>query len=222
MSNSSNQSKPAATSTKSKKSKLSSILLFVVLALLIAALAYDYGVARPAVEEAYAMIDEKSVEFDNDPDRVLTRGTIGDLLGRPADETTENGTSTVDVYRWTSGLLFKTHNLYVSYKRTGGADIFFRLEKFGFEPEVPSGDAPDEQRGTAAISNRLPDNLPADDESEEKREIPPFESVDRNSDGKLNAAEMPEVEEADADGDGTVSKAEYEDYMRWTPEVEGN
>lgn len=216
MSNTSNENKPAA------KSKGSSIFLFVLLAIMIVALAYDYGVARPAVEEAYALVDEKSLEFENDPNRVLTRGTVGELLGRPADETIENGTSTVDVYQWTSGLLFKKHDLYVSYKRTGGNDVFFRLEKFGYEPEVPTGDAPMEPRSTAAISDRLPDNMPSDDQPDQEREIPPFESLDRNSDGQLDQGEMPEVEEADADGDGVVSKAEYEEYMQWTPDDEGN
>lgn len=192
---------PAQTASRSKAS---SFVLYVLLAVMLAALAYDYGVARPAVEKAYALVDEKAAEYDNDPDKSLGREEVAELLGRPADDTFDNGTSTVDVYQWRSGLLFRNHDLYVSYKNVGGNDVFFRLEKFGFETEVPSGEAPIE------TSPPLDADTETGDEAQPKTS---FDEIDENQDGMLTVDEFEDFSQADADGNGSVSKEEYEKFI---------
>jgi len=217
--------------TAKPSSKGRTTLLLVVLGLMCAALAYDYRIARPAVEEAFAKIESRSTELNKTPDQFLAKEEVQELIGKAPSETFEDGTSIVEVYSWMSGLPVRSHKLFVAYKPYQEQDIFFRMEKFGYEREpepVSVGELPEAgttggESGTptSAISTSLPeggDEAMEDDAPTERKPPPSFESTDKDGDGKLSASEFPEMDEADENGDGSVDQEEYEAYFSQTEE----
>lgn len=117
----------------SKRSKL----LIAILAILLAALGYDYVVARPSVDSAYDKIAERSVAVNADTTQMFTDSDVRELLGRePARTFNDADGDRVEVYSWRAGLPFRTHDLFVVYKSNDGRQMFYRHAKFAYETSV--------------------------------------------------------------------------------------
>ncbi|MEM8910675.1 MAG: hypothetical protein AAGC97_02820 [Planctomycetota bacterium] len=208
------------------------IALAIVLVLLLVALVYDYGVARPSVNQAYDAVMAKFQDA-NLSAVTLTRGEVESLLDRPSSETFSDGANTVDVYQWASGLPLKHHDLFVVYRPGTDSDEFVRHFKFAYEPggsmQVATAEALLTERvgrenstdsaaaptmtkiadGSGTKSVAVPETSAADPTS-----LPPFAELDGNEDGVLEASEWPDqyksiLKSMDADGDGTVDAKEF-------------
>jgi len=111
------------------------ILLFLF-GLTLFALWYDYRVARVKVETAYEKILALNTTSVNAGvgNAAMTNLDVQETLGCLPSETYPEGLYTVEVYRWTAGLPFKTHNYYAVYlKGRTGNKLFFNTHfKFGF------------------------------------------------------------------------------------------
>ncbi|MEM9643454.1 MAG: hypothetical protein AAF989_00560 [Planctomycetota bacterium] len=126
----SGSAKQAAAPPKSNKRQL---ILLGLLGVMLAALAYDFKVARAEVDKAYEAIEARNLQLMSDGAAMFTKEEIRNIVGFEPSETFEAGTSKVDVFAWQSGLPFRKHKLYVSYKPFKGEEIFFQQDKYTFE-----------------------------------------------------------------------------------------
>jgi hypothetical protein len=217
----------------SKRSKL----LIVILVVLLAALAYDYVVARPNVDSAYDRIAEKSVEVNANTTEVFTDADVQELLGRKPSRTFNDvDGDRVEVYSWRAGLPFRTHDLFVVYKPNEGRQLFYRHAKFAYESSVDvspitgtrvvevgdidemteeeyeqammgGGGGGDDTAGGAEGGSR----------GDARGRMDPaamFEERDSDGDGQLKGDEIPDrarenMEEIDTDKDGAISNQEW-------------
>lgn len=210
------------------------IALSIVFVLLLAALIYDYGVARPSVNQAYDAILTQFQDANLSASS-LTRSEIESIVNRPAVESFEDNGQTVDVYQWASGLPLKNHNLYVVYRTVGEDDVFVRHFKYSFDPsdrmqartadDLIADRAEKSGREGAETSLRRATNASAmaaaksDDKSSSATEIPSdalpkFAELDTNEDGILERSEWPEsfqdqLESLDVNGDGQIDPTEF-------------
>jgi len=137
MSDSSPSPEQASVSEQNAQHKGSSkrlVLLIGVLALGLAAFAYDRMIARPAVEAAYTAIIDSNQEMNRNTTEILTNDAVQKLIGKTPAETfqDENG-DTVEVYKWRAGMPIRTHDLFAVYKQSGDKLMFFRVAMGKYE-----------------------------------------------------------------------------------------
>jgi len=123
-------------------------ILLGVLALLIAALAYDFRVARPQVDELADKLDTRNLEINRDPEMKFTPDEVRRVIGFEPSDTFADGVSKVEAYAIQSGLPFRKHYLYVTYKPFKGEEIFYKLEKFAYEENEIKGNLIANDEGT--------------------------------------------------------------------------
>jgi hypothetical protein len=124
---------PAETTTPAAPSrgKLRQVILFSLLAVMLAAFAYDYRVARPRVEEAYKQIVELNDATNSMAMANPTLNTdIHREISRTPSRTYTDGPYRVEVFSWMAGLPFRSHNLYAIYTSNGNDLVFMRHYKF--------------------------------------------------------------------------------------------
>lgn len=115
----------------SNRGRLRQIILIGLLALMLAALAYDYRVARPSVERAFDQIVKLNDQMNLSADPTPTLNThIHKEIGRDPSWAYTEGPYRVEVFSWTAGLPFRTHDLYAVYVPNGNDLIFMRHYKF--------------------------------------------------------------------------------------------
>ncbi|TWT76646.1 hypothetical protein CA13_71430 [Planctomycetes bacterium CA13] len=127
-----------STTTETPSAKQSSsrrlLLLLGVLALMCGALAFDYKVARPSVQNAHDAVADLNVMHNAVPQfNVMTNQMVEEIVGKPPADTFKDGNYTVEVYSWQSGLPFRTYKLYAVYQTVGKNLMLFRLHKFNYE-----------------------------------------------------------------------------------------
>ncbi len=98
---------------KSKATMIRTSILIVILVLGIAALAYELTVARPQWNEA-----SETVGAWLDNNEFKTIDDVHKAIDKDPSETRTNDSFIMEKYEWRSGLLFKTHKLYVTYNAT--------------------------------------------------------------------------------------------------------
>ncbi len=109
-------------------------VLVGILGLGLVALAYDYAVARPAVETAYNAIAARSTEVNAKSTEVFTDSDVRKLIGKEPSKTFNDANGdVVEVFSWRSGLPIKTHDLFAVYKPNGGKNLFYRHAKYKYE-----------------------------------------------------------------------------------------
>ncbi|QDV11806.1 hypothetical protein CA51_16820 [Rosistilla oblonga] len=123
----------AATTTTAKPSRTRSYLLFGILGLMIIALAYDYKVARPNVEQAYEDLVAFNMQVNADPSDMVTPEMVAEMLGKTPTRTFKDMSDFVEVYSWRGGLFFKSHDLYVAYRVTPLGTLMARTSKFNYD-----------------------------------------------------------------------------------------
>ncbi|QEG01688.1 hypothetical protein Mal15_57660 [Stieleria maiorica] len=127
------------------------ILLYGLLGLMVAALAYDYLVARPAVNAAYDQITDASMTANRKGAGFLSNEQVRELIGKQPVHTFKDGRYTVEVFHWPGGLIVKPHKLYAVYMKNGDSLMFNRHAKFVYEaadivtPDRPIAPAPDDE-----------------------------------------------------------------------------
>ena len=67
------------------------------------------------------------------PKTFLSDTDVQELLEKTPAETFQDGDETVEVYHFTSGIPFRPHKLYTSYRKSGDGLMFSRHAKFSFE-----------------------------------------------------------------------------------------
>ena len=115
------------------------IILFTLLGVMIAALAYDYLVARPRVSSAYDQITEASTKANAKGGDMLTNTEVRELLGKEPVETFMDGGQSVEVFHYMGGLLVKPHKLYTVYRKSGDDWMFSRHSKFAYDSSQDVG-----------------------------------------------------------------------------------
>jgi len=109
-------------------------ILFIVLAVMLGMLAYDYRVARRSVDRAYQKITAHNLAVNDSPNRSLTNTDIRQLIKKQPARTFYDGRDLVEVYSWRSGLPMRTHDLFAVYKESiKGEQVFYRQAKFAYE-----------------------------------------------------------------------------------------
>jgi hypothetical protein len=124
----------STTTSEDTSGKTRTKVLFGILGLALAALAYDYRVARVGVDSAYDQIQQRNVEVNAENTTMFTNLDVRELLDKEPSETFNdvNG-DMVEVFSWRSGLPFRTHNLFAVYKSSAGKKMFYRHAKFNYE-----------------------------------------------------------------------------------------
>ena len=118
---------------KPKSGILRKLALYALLLIMIAAIIYDYRVARPSVNAAYDEIAKASVTSNTDGTKVFTNETVRELMGREPDETFNDGMDLVEVYHFKGGLPLRPHRLWTVFKKNGDNHLFYRHAKFAYE-----------------------------------------------------------------------------------------
>ena len=202
----------------------SSVRMFGLLGLLgvlLIGLAYDYLVARPAVDTAYENIDRLYVETNKDSTKMLTPVQVQAEIGHAPSKTEKDGSDLVEVYSWRSGLPIRTHNLYCVYRKQGEEYVLYRQAKFQYETTADVVRTDD-----SAVVNVDPDD---DSISEDPAEAEAAAAMSGASSpgagggpgrgaGPAGGGRDFDPEEIfsqrDADGDGTLQAGEIEGRMQ--------
>ena len=124
----------STTTSEDTSGNLRTKVLIAILGLALAALAYDYRVARAGVDGAYEQIAQRNIEVNAQNTMMFTNLDVRELLDKEPSETFNdvNG-DMVEVFSWRSGLLFRTHDLFAVYKSSAGKKMFYRHAKFIYE-----------------------------------------------------------------------------------------
>ena len=110
-------------------------ILYTILALMLAAAAYDLLVARPAVNKAFDEIAAASVKANADGGDFLSNIEVREILGKQPSQTFLDGEKSVEVYNFMGGLIVKPHKLYAVYQKTTSDEwMFYRHSAFAYEP----------------------------------------------------------------------------------------
>ncbi|TWT71796.1 EF-hand domain-containing protein [Crateriforma conspicua] len=133
------------------KSNVRQYVLLGVLALLLAALGYDYKVARPQVDEAFAKVESKAIEFGRKPDQFLSNDIVQSTLGFAPMDTFMEGSRKVEVYGFQSGLPLRKHKMYVTYKPFEGRDMYLSHQKYVYEEQDIQGNMVAGDDGTLTV-----------------------------------------------------------------------
>ena len=153
-----NQSNDGNPEPQAGKGKLRLTILLALFGLAVLALAYDFLVARPGVERAYAKVNEASEAIAGTPLTRLKNTDVQELLGRQPSETYEDGSYTVERYGWAAGMPvgmkgadsrspgfgLRTHDYYALYSKSGTELVFqthfkFKLDDVRVESVTPTG-----------------------------------------------------------------------------------
>jgi len=125
----------AANTVAPKRGALRLIVLLSLLGLMLLALAYDYRVARPRVKSAYDRIASLNDAMNASPESIPTLNThIHKEIGRTPNRTFTEGRYRVEVFSWTAGLPFRTHDLFAVYFPNGNNMVFMRHYMFQMPP----------------------------------------------------------------------------------------
>lgn len=101
------------------------LILFGVLALMLAALWYDRAVARPGVDAAYEAIAKLNDNINTTGgNRAMTNQDVQNELKRKPSRVRTEGPYEIEVYSWMAGLPFRTHDYYAVYTKDGETRVF--------------------------------------------------------------------------------------------------
>ena len=107
------------------------ITLLTVLGLLLFAVWYDYKIARPGVDEAFEIVGNINHRINRSPSMPAMRSQdVQQALGFTPNYTIKKGPYVIEVYAWTAGLPFRSHDYYAVYKGLGTNPVFMRHYKF--------------------------------------------------------------------------------------------
>ena len=107
------------------------ITLLTILGLLLFAVWYDYKIARPGVDNAFDIVGHINHRINRSPSMPAMRSTdVQQALGFTPSYTINKGSYVIEVYAWTAGLPFRSHDYYAVYKGQGTNPIFMRHYKF--------------------------------------------------------------------------------------------
>ena len=116
MSTSESSPNPAPRNPNPRASKTRTFVLLGLLGLMLFALWYDYKVARPAVEDAYARIGKLNADINSlAGKKYMTNEDVRNELKRSPIRTFSEGGYLVEVYAWRAGLPIKSHEYYAVY-----------------------------------------------------------------------------------------------------------
>jgi len=131
-------------------------ILLGLLGLALCALGWDFLIARPGVERAYAKVEEANIAMNTSVQRAaLTNTDVEQLLGRAPSETFQKYGKTIEVYTWQAGIPLefngsedrspgigrKTHDYYAVYVKRGPDLLFqthfkFKLDTLALEMPI--------------------------------------------------------------------------------------
>lgn len=96
------------------------------------AIVYDYTVARPSVDQAYARINSRLDKFDTSLSGSLSHHDVRELLQKQPSRIFRDGGKHVEVFSWIAGFPLRTHDLYVVYDQNGRTTSLIRHFKFAY------------------------------------------------------------------------------------------
>ena len=184
---------PASLNQNPPASRTRTFVLLGLLGLMLFALWYDYKVARPAVEDAYARIGKLNADINSQAgNKYMTNVDVRNELKRSPIRTFSEGGYLVEVYGWRAGLPIKSHEYYAVYT-DDKPNIF--LKHYTTELDM------DELKALPLIVPADP-NAPTSDLVVGTGSSPGSSSVP----GQLNPAPPPSAEPA-AEGNGETAAA---------------
>lgn len=101
------------------------VVLLSCLIVMFAALAYDYGLARPSAENAHAKIQELAGKRSLVSGRQLSNLDVQKAIERQPSEVQVGKAYYVERYSWRAGLPWKTYDLWVIYTTFEGRHSFY-------------------------------------------------------------------------------------------------
>ena len=142
-----------------KRSNLRQMILFGLLALMVGAFAYDYRIVRPSVDRAYEQITQLNDAMNSSATSKPTLNTDihREIDRKPARSYTE-GPYHVEVFSWTAGLPFRTHDLYAIYTPNGDDYVFMRHYKFALPEDELTHPVPATRPGDEIDQSEEPDD----------------------------------------------------------------
>ena len=106
-------------------------MLLTILGLLLFAVWYDYKVARPGVDQAFDNVGYLNSKINGSADiPAMTNSDVQQLVGFTPSHTITKGIYRVEVYAWTAGLPFRSHDYYAVYTGQGNNLTFMRHYKY--------------------------------------------------------------------------------------------
>lgn len=112
------------------------IVLLVILAVVLGAAGYDFLYAR---RQPSTLIDEFDALVKGEDKAAPTEKEIQARIGFAPQETTPQGPYRMqEIYKWRSGLLFTTHDLYVRYEKADDDGTWrYETSAMGKDPDQP-------------------------------------------------------------------------------------
>ena len=145
----SNQPADSATNpTQSSSARTRLVVLMLLLGLAIAALAYDWKVARPNSEEAYHKILAMSEQRNSQVGYELTTNEhVQEMLGKTPARTDEINGKMVEQYRWWGGFPGRSYKVYVEYDRGRQGQLLLNAAHLNELPPPPETREPGPDTG---------------------------------------------------------------------------
>ncbi len=132
------------------------VILLGLFGLVLFAFGWDFLIARPGVERAYAKVEEANIAMNTSVQRAaLTNTDVEQLLGRAPSETFQKYGKTIEVYTWQAGIPLefngsedrspgigrKTYDYYAVYEQRGPDLLFqthfkFKLDSLALEMPI--------------------------------------------------------------------------------------
>ena len=158
-------------------------VIFVLLVLMLLAVAQDRLRARPNVEAAYNKVESLVERINRSAeDRATTSTDVQEALGREPDQVMQDGPFTVEVYSWRAGLPWRTHDYYVVYIPAKDNKRLFVMSHFKYaldrEDLQHITRLPDEamDEGDTQIPELMTGEAEAEGDSEAESQAPEAES----------------------------------------------
>lgn len=167
-----------------KRGTLRQIILFCLLGVMLVALAYDYRIARPNVEKAFDQIvhlnDQMNLSAKPTP---TLNSDIRKEIGRDPARVYSEGPYRIEVFSWTSGLPFRTHDLFAVYVPNGNDLVFMRHYKFALPDNELDSPKPQPAEGEVTAMPAPPVGMTMDDDGAGGRGGPGGEGGGRGGPG---------------------------------------
>lgn len=142
-----------STETLDRNRNLRLTVLLTILGSLLFAVWYDYKVARPGVDQAFDIVGHINTKYNRSPSMpAMSNQDVRQALGFTPAYSIKKGEYQVEVYAWTAGLPFRSHDYYAVYTGQGTNLTFKRHYKFHLPMEELSPRSAGPQLASASLA----------------------------------------------------------------------
>lgn len=111
-------------------------ILLIILGLAVVALIWEYAVARPQSEKAWAKVDElQTKNYSSGGEVTNTNETVRETIGKTASARTEAENEVTEIYRWRRGLPVWAYEIHVVYSKTEDGQLLLKCAHLNSDPK---------------------------------------------------------------------------------------